>query len=1041
MIHSNTILKRLSFSKEYHRNKTPVPPEMENSMQLPTTTDRNLQFHNNRVEERGKPISRLQLAYRIQAMLAVLTLGLSALFAQAAEVTLYDGGTPPTIFHAPQGGTPIAKVADLLARDLTALTGQQPVVTSKLHEISGTAIIIGQIDTPSISALLRENHIDTEVLRGKWETYGRTVIPAPWNPEDRAILIFGSDTRGTIWGVMDLTREMGVSPWEWWADVTIQRRNRIEVDAGLHFSKEPSVKYRGIFLNAGSNGMNPWAGKTYDPAVGNMGPKTYARIFELLWRLKANAIWPAMTNVDLPFNAFEDNYRAAADYAIVRGSSHVEMLLRTNPTEWDEDERGPYNWITNREEMIRYWTESVHKFGKYENLYTVGLRNRDDFPMQGVDTPEAMADVLRDVITEQRRILSTELGKPADQIPQIFTLYKEVLVAYDTGRIDLPDDITNVWPDDNFAHNRRLSSPTERQRSGGSGIYFHDVFWGPPNAYLWLQTTNPYLMWTEMSKAWQFGARNFWMLNVGSIKPGEFLTELYLSLAYDIEAFGDGDAVRSYMRDWSARNFGEEHADRITTILSEFYRLAFSRYPEYMGWTEVFPETAIRQTEFNMLDFGDENARRVAAYEAIVKDAAAIAAELPDDLKPAFFQLVQYQVNGAAYLNQRQLFLDKTITYGLQHRASANVYSNGAREAQAGIIADTAYYNETMLNGKWRHMVDPMPHPLPIFEVPHYPTWDDNGDRKCGVQVEGGAYFDEKDWWTPDLPTFHPELRESYYIDVFTQGAFDGDWQATATEPINAFRQDTLRMEDTTPVSWIKLSQADGRFSVADQHFEDRILVSIDWDKAPAAGRAEVIITGSHFIQPIAVHIHLAPANPNANVSFIEANRTVSIYATHTDARSDDWEVINGFGHTGASLRTRLDMSSIDPFDEAAIKSAPYAEYRFATTNMADRATLRAIAIPTFPITTANGVRIAASIDGGPLHIPDFLAPEFTARWRQHALSNKAIEEIINLRLSPGTHTLRVYALDPGVTLDRFEIAFDGASRAYDPIPETKIRR
>jgi len=959
----------------------------------------------------------------------------------AAEVSLFDGTTPAAVVYAEDSGVPIAKVAALLGRDLHALTGAEPLVIPAFDRATGNAVIVGRFDSPAIAPILRANKISASEIAGKWETYGRAVVPAPWNANAKALVIFGSDDRGTIWGVIDLTREMGVSAWEWWADVAIRRVDHIAVDATLRYSREPTVKYRGIFLNAGEHGMNPWASKTFDPELGNMGPKTYARIFELMWRLKANTIWPAMTKVDTPFNAIPENARVAADYAIVRGSSHVEMLLRTNSREWDPKVRGPYNWLVNRDEMIRYWTESVRKFGGFENLYTVGLRNADDFPMQGVSTPEQMGDVLRDVITEQRKILSTVLKKPASAAPQIFTAYKEVLPAYDTGRVQLPDDITINWPDDDFGYIRRLSNSEERKRRGGSGVYYHDTFWGPPMNYTWLQTTNPGLMWEEMTKAAQFNARELWILNVGSIKPGEFLTELFLSLAFDGKAFEKSASVREYMRSWAAGNFGPEHADRITEILWSYYQLAFARYPEFMGWTEVFPETPIRQTDFNLLAFGDENARRVAAYESIVKAANEVMAALPADRKAAFYELVQYQVNSAANINLRQLFLDKSIAYGLQHRASANVYSAMAQAAQDRIFADAHYYNEVMLDGKWRQMINPIPKDLPIFEKPHLPTWSDNRDKKCGVQVDGGAFFDGTDWWTPDLPIFHPELKETHYIDVFAQGAFEATWTATPTAPINTFRQATLDITKTTPAPWIKLSRTAGRFSPAEQHFEDRIQVLIDWAAAPAGGSGEVIITGPWFLQPIAVHVRLARPNPAKNVSFIEADRIVSIYATHADLLSAGWEKLDGLGHTGASLRTRLDMKSIDPSNETEIRKAPNAIYRFATTTRDDRATLNAVALPTFPITAENGVRIAVSIDDGPLRVLDFFAPEFSEAWRQHVLTNEAIEKLPDLRLAPGAHTLRVFALDPGLTLDRFEITFTGAARAYDAVPETRIAR
>lgn len=352
--------------------------------------------------------------------------------ATPAEAGSFDAATVQTVAFDDLGGVPIAKAADLLKHDLTALTGRPPLVTSSFDRARGSGIIIGLATSPRIAAILAANRISTEPIAGKWETYGRAVVKAPWNKREQVLIVFGSDIRGTIWGVIDLTREMGVSAFEWWADVTIAHRDHLPIQTALCYSNPPSVKYRGVFLNAGAHGLNPWAGKTYDPAFGNIGPRTYARIFELLWRLKANTIWPAMTKDDAPFNKTPENAQVARDYAIVRGSSHVEMLLRTNPNEWNAKSMGPYNW-TNREEMIRYWTGAVQQFGQYENMYTVGLRNMDDFPMQGANTPEQMAGVLSDVIAAQRKILTDTLHKPADEIPQVFTAYKEILPAYDTG--------------------------------------------------------------------------------------------------------------------------------------------------------------------------------------------------------------------------------------------------------------------------------------------------------------------------------------------------------------------------------------------------------------------------------------------------------------------------------------------------------------------------------------------------------------------------------------------------------------------------------
>jgi Glycosyl hydrolase family 115/Gylcosyl hydrolase family 115 C-terminal domain len=944
---------------------------------------------------------------------------------QAADMTLFDGKTEASVAYDKSDGIPVAKAADLLAHDLASLTGRRPVVTSDVAQIKGSAVLIGRADSPAIAAVLKANAIDTAPIAGKWETYGRAVVPAPWNASQKVLVIFGSDTRGTIWGVIDLTREMGVSAWEWWADVKIRKVDHIAVDAALHYSKESSVKYRGIFINDEEYSFFPWASKTYDPKYGNVGPRTYARVFELMWRLKANTIWPAMHTVSNAFNTVPGNAQTAADYAIIHASSHVEMMLRDNPREWDPRTMGPYNWLTNRQKMIDYWTGAVRQFGKYENLYTVGLRGADDYPMAGVSTPEQMAGVLNDVITQQRKILTEVLHKPAEDVPQVFTPYKEVLPAYNTGLVKLPGDITLNWPDDNFGYIRRLSDAQERQRPGGSGVYYHVSYWGGPMSYLWLGSTDPSLMWEEMTKAYHFDARRIWILNVGGIKPREFLTQFFMDLAFDDKAFTDSSSVRAYLKTWVTAQFGGDHADEITDILWRYYKLAFDRNPEFMAWSTAFPETAVSQTKYNMLDFGDENARRADAYKAIMKQAARLMATMPADRKAAFFQLVQYPVDAAGDMNLRQLDLDKTITYGLQRRESANTYAQDAKAAQAQIDADAHYYNDVMEGGKWHGMMGIHPHDLPAYDAPHLPVWNNHGDKGCGWQTEGGGYF-AGGGWPQRLAPFQRALPRQRYLDFFVTGPIAAKWTLKPTVP------------------WITVSQSSG--SLGPKHLEQRVWIGIDWAKAPDGATGGIAASCGATKTRMPITVRTAPANTAKNVSFLEDNGIVSIFAVHADQRSGGWELLEGLGHTGASLRSDLDMASVDAGNPAALAKAPRVTYRFATAVKRgydlvedEKAVLRVIALPTLPITSENGMRAAVSIDGGPVTVLDFYAAEFTDAWRRHVLSNSAVATLHDLSFKPGAHTIAVYALDPGLVLDRLEIAFDGAPKAYGPVPETRI--
>jgi len=937
-----------------------------------------------------------------------------------ADVVLYDGQKVAAVVHA--DGTPFVKAAELLAHDLGQLSGKKTVVAASLPA-AGNAVVIGRLDSPLVADLLKASHIDTAAVAGRWETYGRAVVEQNGR---KLLVIFGSDTRGAIWGVMDLTREMGVSPWEWWADVKIQKKSRIAVDDALRISKEPTVKYRGIFLNDEEYGLFPWAAKTYDKKLGNIGPKTYARIYELMWRLKANTLWPAMHTVSEAFNKVPGNPEMAGDYANVHGTSHVERMLRSNPHEWNSKVMGDYNFVANRQKMLDYWDGAVRDFGKYDNVYTVGLRGADDYPMAGADTPQGMAKILEDVFAGQRQILTGRLGKQADQIPQVFTPYKEVLPAYDAG-LKVPDDITLVWPDDNFGYIRRLSNAEERKRSGGAGVYYHVSYWGGPMSYLWLGSTHPALMWEEMNKAVRLDARRYWILNVGDIKPDEYLTQLFMDIGFDSDRFPDAPSVRAHLKAWASENFGSANADAIADVMWRYYDLAFGRNPEFMAWSTAFPETAVSQTEFNMLAYGDENARRMTAYRAMMATTKRLAATMPASLKPAFFQLVQYPVEAAANMNIRQLSLDKAITYGLQRRISANAYAADAAKAQKDIDAGAHFYNDVMLKGKWRGMMGIHPHGLPAYDRPHLPKWDTAGDKACGWQTEGGGYF-AGGGWPQRLTNFQRALPRQRYLDFFLTGPVAAKWSLKPTVP------------------WITLSAAAGTLSP--KHPEQRVWIGIDWSKTPDGASAGIVATCGPTKAEMPITIRTAPVNPAAkDVSFIEDNDAVSIYATHPDEKSAGWEVIDGLGHTGAALRSLITQETVPP--EEALLRAPHVSYRFATQAKRGydlvrddtKAELKVIALPVLPVTSKNGVRVGVSIDGGPLTVLDFYAGEHTEAWRQHVLTNTAAGYIHGIDLKPGAHTLTVYALDPGLILDRFEIRFAEAPRAYGPIPETRIER
>jgi hypothetical protein len=628
--------------------------------------------------------------------------------AGAGELVLYEQGGPvAAVVHDDQKTYALA--AQLLGRDLQALSGQAPRISPRLDDCGKTCVIIGAYDTPLLRQLAKRDGLDLTALRGEWERHKRLIVRSK---KHNYVLIAGSDVRGTVYGVVDLTRELGISAWEWWADVTPRRRARVAVGDATVFPRAPSVQYRGIFLNDEDWGLQPWAAKTYDPKTGDIGPATYARIYELMWRLKANTLWPAMHDSTKPFYQIDGNPEMARDYAIVVGTSHAEPMMRNNVREWNLKTNGPFNFFTNRDRMIAYWDERVQQVKGFETLMSVGLRGVHDSAMEGAKTIPEARDGVEQVIDIQRGLLSKAQGRPPERIPQVLTLYKEVLDIYKAG-LKVPDDISLIWPDDNYGYISQLGTAAEARRAGGAGLYYHLSYWGRPHDYLWLGTTHPSLVREQLERARHTGARKLWVANVGDIKPLEYLSQYFLDLAFDHDVLEQ--APSEHLRDWLGRQFGTDQARQITDIMMEYYALAWERRPEFMGFGQTEPTTPNRPTAY-LQSGGDEARRRLDRYAAITARAEALAQAMPADRRDAFYELVLYPVRASANLNARILKLELA---GLPDSAGARAeqYVTEAKAAHRSIVADTAEYNG-LANGKWRHMMDMAPRRLPVFAEP-----------------------------------------------------------------------------------------------------------------------------------------------------------------------------------------------------------------------------------------------------------------------------------------------------------------------------------
>lgn len=633
--------------------------------------------------------------------------GRFVLCAKGEVVPLYvDSNDSPTL----------RVVTNAFAGDIDKVTGKQPQIVSATEALhSKDVVIIGTIGHSSLLDELRtEGRLDTSLINGKWESAITTVVEHPFPNVNSALVIAGSDRRGAAYAVFELSRQMGVSPWNWWADVPVRHHSFLAVNPGTYIQRSPSVQYRGIFLNDEDWGLRPWAARKMDPELHNIGPHTYARIFELLLRLHANTLWPAMHPGTLPFNAVPENAILADEWGIVMGSSHSEALLRNNVGEWNEKLDGPWNYQINSARIIRYWDARLKTNGKFENIYTVGMRGVHDSPMEATGSPQEKARLVENIITEQQKLLSKTVNPNVAKIPQVIWLYKEVLNLYRVG-MKIPEDVTLGWSDDNYGYIRELPDQEEQARSGGSALYYHVSYWGDPHDYLWLCSTPPALMREELTKAWNHGVRRMWILNVGDLKPAEMDIDYFLRMAWNEPATAQLSQP-NFLVEWNKEQFPARYASSIAALMDSYYQLNFFRKPEFMGFND--DEEPIQRTAFNPLAWGDQNRQRLTAWEDLSRRAADIGNQLPLEYRDAYFELTGYPIEAAAAQNAKFLWNDKSYLDAAEgHNNLDPSDAKHVQQAYDEIQRLTGQYNSTA-GGKWEGMMSSHPRNLLSSDLP-----------------------------------------------------------------------------------------------------------------------------------------------------------------------------------------------------------------------------------------------------------------------------------------------------------------------------------
>lgn len=585
-----------------------------------------------------------------------------------------------TYICADDGDEALVKLAaGFLLKDITAVTGKTPSLVTALPDKAETAIIIGSVKKSSlIRSLINSKKISAATLSGKWEAYTIQTISNPVNGIANAIIIAGSDRRGTAFGVFELSKQIGVSPWYWWADVPVKKQAAINIKKNFTVTDAPQVKYRGIFINDEAPALSGWSREKF----GGFNHLFYEKVFELILRLKGNYIWPAMWG-----NAFYDddslNIKAAEQYGIVIGTSHHEPLMRAHD-EWRRYGKGLWNYDSNKVKLQEFWKGGMQRASN-EKIVSIGMRGDGDAPM----SRETATALLERIVQDQRQIIGEVTGKPASETPQLWALYKEVQDYYDKG-MRVPDDVTLLLCDDNWGNIRKLPAVNDKPRKGGYGIYYHFDYVGGPRNYKWLNTNPLPRIWEQMHLAWQYNVRDIWIVNVGDIKPMEFPISFWLDYAWNPEKI-KANELQAYTEKWAAAQFGTPHAKGIADILAKYGKYNSRRKPELLDANTY----SLNYNEWPGI---------VNEYNTLLKKAQGINDVLPPEYRDAYFQLVLHPVKACANLNEMYYYTAKNKEAFDKKWAVANEYADKVKKLYAEDSLITLAYHQ-LNNGKWNHMM------------------------------------------------------------------------------------------------------------------------------------------------------------------------------------------------------------------------------------------------------------------------------------------------------------------------------------------------
>ena len=938
--------------------------------------------------------------FRSNAFLTILLLfsGLSAASAvesyistenETGSIALVSGSQAIPLCISSEDYAGVLKTAGHLQTDIEAVTGIRPEIirdTTKGTQV----VIIGTIGKCQlIDQLIRERKIDSESVAGRWDTYALQTVVNPLPGVDQALVIFGSNKRGTIYGMYDLSAQIGVSPWYWWADAPIQKKTEIYVLPGFYSPGEPKVKYRGIFLNDEAPALSGWVEENY----GSFNHEFYEKVYELILRNKGNYLWPAMWP---PKTFFEDdpkNFELADEMGVVISTSHHEPMMRAH-ADWYREGGGEWNYETNTEKLQQFWRNGLIRMGDKEGVVTMGMRGDGDEAM-GEGTA---IELLKKIVNDQRGIIEEVTGKPAEETPQVWALYKEVQDYYDKG-MRVPDDIMVLLCDDNWGNVRILPKKEDLEHKGGFGIYYHFDFVGGPVSYRWINVTQIEKVWEQMNLCYEWGVRDLWLVNVGDLKPMELPISFFLDFAWNPEAIAAEDLPQYYVS-WAKQQFGPEYANEIADILSLQTKYSARRTPEMLK-----PDT------FSLMNYREAD-RILEDYRDLVNRARVIYEKLPESHKAAFFQLVLHPTEACSNLNEMYVAAGKNLFYGIQGRASTNSYAEKVKTLFDKDAALNQAYHE-LKDGKWNHMMSQThigymswDNP-PVDRMPAV-SWVHNKDNA------GLGYILEMDFrpYGKNLPAFDRVNDQQYYIEVFN----------SENKPLTY----TVASEE----EWINLSTSGGEAET-----EEKVYVSVNWDKLQQDVRSGTIsLSGGG--RDATIEVSIRNDLPKNIQGFVENNGVVSIeandYTRAIDGNGIHWQVVPNLGRTASAVM--VEPANADR--QAPGEGSPCLEYEF-TLFTGSALKVDAYLSPTLNYKKNEGLKYAIAIDDEAPQIVNMHEGETAPDWEYPAWWNNSVTDHIKIKntshpqVEAGTHTLKVWMVDPGIVFQKFVINAGGLKPSY----------